>query len=269
MGERAVVSGHDATRPLTTRRKLLGLAALATTGLVAGCGSSADPSPSAVTPSGQRARRDPGAQVAAEPVAMRQPVRRVRDLRPDAPDNAVALTLDDGPHPTWTPRILDLLRDSGVQATFFMIGAQVHGRPKLVASVFEAGHAIANHTMHHPLSLSGAGAKLVERELFDASNEIYEAVGVAPRLFRAPGGFWGKTVLKAAADGGMAPVDWSVDSKDWARPGADAIASRLLAAKAGDIMLCHDGGGDRSQTFEALKRTLPQLKDRGLVFVTL
>lgn len=269
MASRAVGDDGDSARLITTRRALLGLTALAATGLVAGCSGSADPSPSASSGSGQRAHRQPGTQLVAEPVAMHQPIRRVRDLRPDAPGNAVALTLDDGPQATWTPRMLEMLHDFDVTATFFMIGAQVHGNEKLVASVYDAGHSIGNHTMHHPLSLSGSAPNIVVRELTDASNAIFDATGAAPRLFRSPGGFWAKTVLRAAADGGMLPVDWAVDSKDWSRPGTDAIAQRLLVAKAGDVMLCHDGGGDRGQTLDALKTVIPQLKDRGLTFVGL
>lgn len=269
MASRAGGDVGDVSRSVTTRRALLGLAALATTGFVAGCAGSADPSPSTSSGSGQRAHREPGTQLVAEPVAVRQPITRVSDLRPDAPDNAIALTLDDGPQPTWTQRMVDMLHENGVPATFFMIGAQVHGRPNLVASVYDAGHSVGNHTMHHPLSLSGAGPSIVTREVTDASNAIFDAIGAAPRVFRAPGGFWGKTVLKAAADGGMLPVGWAVDSKDWSRPGTNAIVARLLVAKAGDVILCHDGGGDRSQTMAALKIVIPQLKDRGLTFVGL
>lgn len=269
MAKGEVGEDRASARPVPTRRALLGLTALAATGLVAACSSSADPSPTPSAGAGRRSRPQPGAQLIAEPVAMRQPISRVRELRPDAPSNAVALTLDDGPHPTWTPRMLDMLHEQGAPATFFVIGAQAHGRPKLVASAYDAGHSVANHTMHHPLSLSGAGPSIVNRELDDASNAIFDAIGVAPRLFRAPGGFWGKTVLRGVADAGMMPVGWSVDSRDWSRPGADAITQRLLATKAGDVILCHDGGGDRAQTIDALKIAIPQLKDRGMTFIAL
>ena len=76
-------------------------------------------------------------------------------------------------------------------------------------------------------------------------------------------------MFDTAARHGLEPIDWDVDPRDWARPGVPAITRRLLRANPGDILLCHDGGGDRSQTYAALTRVLPELKARGLTFVSL
>ena len=88
-------------------------------------------------------------------------------------------------------------------------------------------------------------------------------------MFRSPGGEWNEFVFQSCARMGQTPVDWDVDPQDWRRPGAAIIAQRLLAARPGDILLCHDGGGDRSETVKALQTTLPALRGRGLTFLTL
>jgi peptidoglycan/xylan/chitin deacetylase (PgdA/CDA1 family) len=183
--------------------------------------------------------------------------------------NAVALTIDDGPHPTWTPKVLDVLAANGVRATFSLVGEQAQANPRLVRRIAAAGHTLCNHSMTHPQPFGGRSTAAVRRQIVDAQSAISDAAGKAPRLFRSPGGSWTAAVLDVVAEEGLTPVGWSVDPRDWTLPGASAIEDTLVAARPGDILLCHDGGGERSQTVAALKVVLPQLREQGLRFVVL
>jgi peptidoglycan/xylan/chitin deacetylase (PgdA/CDA1 family) len=185
------------------------------------------------------------------------------------PSNAVALTIDDGPHPVWTPKILKLLEKLDIKATFCQIGQNAKGHAALAKAIASEGHHIANHTYTHPQPLSKKPVKTIQNELATAQSYIENASGYVPHLFRSPGGDWSAAIFKQAASMGLLCIDWEIDPKDWTRPGADLIRLRLLHAKPGDILLCHDGGGDRSQTYTALSKVLPVLKSRGLQFIPL
>ncbi len=197
------------------------------------------------------------------------PLFRVHDLIPHAPKRAVALTIDDGPDPKWTPRVLDLLAHHEVTATFCLIGVQVRKYPDLVRRIVDAGHQVADHTMHHPVNLCRLPQRRIDAEVGDAHRLIKDVSGVAPKLFRAPGGTWSRKLLRSVAKQGMLPLDWDVDPRDWSRPGARHITHALMRAKPGDILLCHDGGGDRSETLRALRTVIPRLKNRDLEFISL
>jgi peptidoglycan/xylan/chitin deacetylase (PgdA/CDA1 family) len=199
----------------------------------------------------------------------RRPVRTVADLRPGAPRNAIALTIDDGPDPRYTPQILDLLRRNKVQATFSLIGEHVHTYPDLVRQIAGEGHSVCNHTMTHPQPFSHRPPEVILRQITDAQSVIVEAGVKAPTLFRSPGGDWSAGVLATAAKLAMIPLDWDIDPRDWSRPGTAAVTARLLAARPGDILLCHDGGGNRAATVASLRVVLPTLRSRGLDFVAL
>jgi peptidoglycan/xylan/chitin deacetylase (PgdA/CDA1 family) len=206
----------------------------------------------------------------AAPVAERTgPIYRLHDLHPTAPPNAIALTVDDGPQSEWTPKMLDLLAEFDVKATFSLIGIQVKLFPKLAERIVQAGHQLCNHTMTHPLGIASMSKRKVDAEITEAHVRIGEATGVAPKFFRSPGGAWSHAVFHSAARHGMVPIDWDVDPRDWARPGTRHIEKTMLKAKGGDILLCHDGGGDRSETIKALRKVIPELKKRGLTFVAL
>jgi peptidoglycan/xylan/chitin deacetylase (PgdA/CDA1 family) len=181
----------------------------------------------------------------------------------------VALTVDDGPHPYWTPKVLDVLAEFGVPVTFNMIGMQVPDNTRLVQRIVAAGHQIANHTLTHPINLPALPPARIQREIGEAHDRIAQASSVAPRFFRSPGGAWTPQLVEIATAHQMICVDWDIDPRDWARPGIAHITTSLLRAKAGDILLCHDGGGDRSQTVAALRTVIPALKQRGLTFVAL
>jgi peptidoglycan/xylan/chitin deacetylase (PgdA/CDA1 family) len=192
-----------------------------------------------------------------------QPLYYVHDAA-----RAIALTIDDGPDPVYTPQVLRVLHSYHVTATFSMIGLQVAAYPQLARSVAEAGHQIANHTWTHA-DLAGMPAHGVHSELALASKAIHAATGVHPALFRAPYGAWSAAVIRQCEHMRMIPLDWSVDPRDWAQPGARSIIRNIMEnTRPGSIILEHDGGGNRSQTVEALRVVLPRLLRKGYRFVT-
>jgi peptidoglycan/xylan/chitin deacetylase (PgdA/CDA1 family) len=179
----------------------------------------------------------------------------------------VALTIDDGPHPEWTPQLLALLARHDVLATFCVVGSNVAARPDLVAATAGAGHRIANHTQTHA-PLGKASAPRVRAEIERATEVIAKAAGGPPELFRAPKGEWSPAVFAECRSQGLRPLGWSVDPRDWSRPGTDSIVQALLTGtQPGSIILEHDGGGDRSQTLQALTLALPRLLEAGYRFV--
>ena len=185
------------------------------------------------------------------------------------PRHAVLLTIDDGPSPAWTPRYLALLAKYRVRATFCMIGEQVPPNRHLARAVVEHGHVVANHTWTHDEGLPYRSTARIRSEIERTNEAIHAATGVVPNQYRAPGGVWGPRVYAELARQRMMPLCWDVDPRDWSRPGTAVIEAALLRARPHDIMLCHDGGGDRSETYHALQKVIPALLHRGYEFVTL
>ena len=181
---------------------------------------------------------------------------------------AIALTIDDGPNAIYTPQVLQLLATYQVTAMFSMIGSEVSALPGVAQDVAAAGHEIANHTWKH-LDLGTMTPSAVKSEMDQATDAIHTATGIVPSRFRAPYGVWSKTVLQHCAATGMTPVDWSVDPRDWARPGVSSIVRTIMSTtRGGSIILEHDGGGNRAETVAALKIVIPRLLDEGYHFVT-
>jgi peptidoglycan/xylan/chitin deacetylase (PgdA/CDA1 family) len=192
-----------------------------------------------------------------------------------ASSNAVAITFDDGPNPDATPRILDVLREEGVSATFFVLGRHAERWPGLVRRMTEEGHQLGNHGYWHR-KLHRRLPSYVRDDLTRGTEAIVQASGgVRPRVFRAPHGFRNPWVTPIAASLGQRTIGWSLGVWDSARPGASEIARRALnGLHAGSILLLHDGDGydpdgDRLQTAEALPMIIRGLRDRGLQFTTL
>jgi peptidoglycan/xylan/chitin deacetylase (PgdA/CDA1 family) len=180
----------------------------------------------------------------------------------------IALTIDDGPSPEYTPQVLRLLEKYKVTATFSMIGLEVAANPGLVREVAAAGHKIANHTWSH-LDLAVLPPVTVADQVDRATGAIHAVTGREPALFRAPYGAWSPAVLEQCLRSGMTPLDWSVDPRDWSRPGVASIVANIMRnTRTGSIILEHDGGGNRSQTIAALKIVLPRLLDAGYHFTT-
>jgi peptidoglycan/xylan/chitin deacetylase (PgdA/CDA1 family) len=180
----------------------------------------------------------------------------------------IALTIDDGPSPVYTPQILQLLDKYQVTATFSMIGLQVDAHPGMAREVAAAGHMIANHTWSH-LDLAVLPPVAIADQINRATGAIHTVTGRVPTLFRAPYGAWSPVVLQHCAQTGMTPLDWSVDPRDWSRPGVASIVGNIMRnTKTGSIILEHDGGGNRSQTVAALTIVLPRLLAAGYHFTT-
>lgn len=215
-------------------------------------------------------------------VARAAPAKTTSAPRPVSPDvisqvaggeangeKIVALTFDDGPHPEHTPAILGVLAENHAVATFCMVGKQVVAHPDLVRDVVDAGMRLCNHTVHHEETLSRKPVAAIETELTGASDDLRSAAGddVAIEYFRAPGGNWSAPLTRTAARHGMHPLGWSVDPRDWARPGVRAIvASVERNVRPGAVVLLHDGGGHREQTVAALRQVLPWLAAQGYRF---
>jgi len=182
---------------------------------------------------------------------------------------AIALTIDDGPNAIYTPQVLRLLEKHRVTATFSMIGLQVAAEPAIAREVAAAGHVISNHTWRH-LDLAWLSPTAVVAEMDRATDAILRATGQTPRVFRAPYGAWSTAVLRRCEQTGMTPLDWSVDPRDWARPGVSAIIGNIMRnTRTGSIILEHDGGGNRAETVAALGIVIPRLLDAGYHFVTI
>ena len=181
---------------------------------------------------------------------------------------AIALTIDDGPNPVYTPQILRLLEKYRVTASFSMIGLEVDTYPGVAREVAAAGHVIANHTWSHP-DMAYLYPVAVADQMNRATDAIHRVTGRVPTLFRAPYGAWSPAVLQQCVKTGMTPLDWSVDPRDWSRPGVASIVSNIMGnTRTGSIILEHDGGGNRSQTVAALKIVLPRLLAAGYQFRT-
>ncbi|WP_328332578.1 MULTISPECIES: polysaccharide deacetylase family protein [unclassified Streptomyces] len=186
----------------------------------------------------------------------------------DKGTGGVNITIDDGPDPTWTPQVLDLLQEYGVKATFCMIGPEAQAHPDLVKKVVAAGHRLCDHTVSHNTAMDKASEAYQSQQILDAERMITKASGgVRPMYYRAPGGAFTPYSRKLAASHGMRPLGWNVDSKDFERPGTSTIIATVeKELPNGPTILFHDAGGDRAQTVQALRQLLPQLKEEGHSF---
>lgn len=243
--------------------------------LTGGAGTAPTGGASAAAPAGAPT---PPVHVPAVPIGA---VPSKPDYYVHAGPGTMALTFDDGPSPLYTGRVLALLRQYGVTATFFMIGSNIQKYPDVLRQVLAEGHQVGNHTWTHP-DLGTLSATEVRDEIERTSDIIAQTGRTGqPTLFRAPGGFFTRASMRVCATLGLQPVSWSVDPRDWSNPGVHTITDRVLAhAHSGSIVLEHDGCVDsgahpplsspenRTQTVEALADYLPRLLDAGYRFTT-
>ena len=212
----------------------------------------------------EAAWQQPEAKPAPTNVEPSQPAAHDRTGAP-----VVYLTFDDGPHPTWTPRVLDLLELYNAPATFFVLGQSATRFPAIVERMVAAGHEAENHTFDH-IWLDKAPRDLFVSQVTAADDALHAAAGerVDPiACLRPPYAAMNAHTRELAAELGKSIVLWSVDTQDWRRPGAEQIASHVLAnVRPGAIILMHDGGGERSQTVAALDTVLDGLAGRGYAF---
>lgn len=193
------------------------------------------------------------------------------------PSAGVVLTFDDGPHPMWTPALLDVLAEHRAPAVFFAVGAAAQEHPELVRRVIDEGHLVGNHSWDHA-AVAELSARGFEEDLERTSSLLQALAGHQIRLFRAP--FlgmlsaeevdgWDAVAPALAAD--YAYVSGSVDAHDWDGASPDAIVADVLAQveAGGRVIVMHDGGGDRSATVAAVDALIPELRRRGHAIVGL
>jgi len=194
--------------------------------------------------------------------------------------NEIALTYDDGPNDIVTERLLEVLAQHNVRATFFLIGRYVRQRPGIVRAVAAAGHLIGNHTLTHPW-LAWQSSARIRHELATCNAILEDTLGLPIRFFRAPHGARRPAVLRIARELGLTPVQWNILPKDWKPIGPEEIAARTIRAitqnqrrQRGSNIVLHDGGQDglgqpRLPTVEATRLILQKYNSQtGTKFVT-
>lgn len=181
-------------------------------------------------------------------------------------DKYVALTFDDGPHPQNTPRLLDLLRQRNIKATFYVIGRNVDLYPAITRRIVAEGHEIGNHTYTHR-NMTKLSDASVREELNKTRESIARAAGVKPRTMRPPYGALLQTQRSwIHSEYNYPTIMWAVDPKDWQRPGPSVVTSRILSATTpGAIVLAHDL---HAPTVTAMPATCDGLLRKGYKFVT-
>ena len=205
--------------------------------------------------------------VAPGPIVVRDKV-----LNKLADAHTVALTFDDGPDPRWTPQILDVLHRHGAVATFCEIEQNAAAHPALVKQVVAGGNRLCDHTRTHDEQLPDRTPDKIDDEVVGAQEDLVTDAGGAPvQWYRAPGGNWSTDIATLAAQHGMQPLGWNVDTEDWQRPGVAAIVAAVqqqsrLQAPDGLIILMHDGGGPRDETVAGLEQVITWLAAQGYHF---
>jgi peptidoglycan-N-acetylglucosamine deacetylase len=178
----------------------------------------------------------------------------------------IALTFDDGPNATLTPKLLDLLAARRLKATFFVVGQNAADHPDILKRAVREGHEIANHSWSHP-NLGKMSDDAVRHELQKTDEAIVAAIGKRPTLLRPPyGSITANQKRWINAEFGYRIIIWDVDPLDWKRPGPSVVTARILKeTKAGSIVLAHD---IHPPTIEAMPATFDQLMKKGFKSVT-
>lgn len=178
----------------------------------------------------------------------------------------IAITFDDGPHATLTPQLLDMLKERGIKATFFMVGQCVAEYPGIVRRMVDEGHEVANHSWSHP-ALTKLGAEGAGRQIENTNKAILDACGVKPVLMRPPYGATTPLLNKLYNEKyGLKVILWSVDPLDWKYRNADRVASQIIqGTQPGGIILAHD---IHPSTVAAMPRVFDTLLAKGYKFVT-
>lgn len=174
----------------------------------------------------------------------------------------VAVTFDDGPDPVWTKRLLDGLKERGVQATFFLIGEKIEGNEALLQRMQEEGHLIGNHSYSH-VELNRLTESAAQQEIEKTNQAICDATGQRPEYIRPPYGAWEK---KKDCPGELMTVYWTLDTMDWSLLDTEKVMQRVRGqVKDGDIILFHD---IYETSVEAALQTVDDLLEQGYDLVT-
>lgn len=185
-------------------------------------------------------------------------------------EKCVAITFDDGPHPKYTPEILDILQKYNAKATFFVIGENAKKHPEIIKKEYDQGHEIGNHTFSHP-DLRSISAEQFVQEIEKTQAAIEEITGERPKLFRPPGGYLNNNIVDELLLHKYNPVLWSwrQDSMDWTCPSVESIVNTVMNnLRDGDIILFHDFISKNSPTPAALEIILKRLTQQGYSFLT-
>jgi polysaccharide deacetylase family sporulation protein PdaB len=178
----------------------------------------------------------------------------------------IAITFDDGPHPKYTPKLLRILKENNVKATFFLVGEMAEKYPELVKEEMAAGHSVGNHTYHH-VNMTKIPEEYMAVELKACGNVLQHITGKAPHLFRPPGGDYDHDLAEVSEALGYVMVLWTDDPGDYASPGKNVIKTRIMeTASNGGIILIHDG---IQQTVDVLPDIIKYLRDQGYELVTI
>jgi len=178
----------------------------------------------------------------------------------------IALTFDDGPHPDYTKKILAILKQNNIRATFFVVGEMAEKYPELVSAEVFAGCNIGNHTFDH-VAMTKLSSLDAATEIMACGDIIQSITGVRPHLFRPPGGDYNDSTAMIAGALGYTMVLWTDNAGDWSSPGEKFIELKILwFISNGGIILMHDG---IQQTIDILPKLIRLLKERGYEFVTI
>ena len=187
----------------------------------------------------------------------------------------LALTIDDGPDPEVTPRVLDVLDEHGARATFFCIAKHAQAHPQLCREIVLRGHSVQNHSHQHRHTFSLLGVRGIARELEAAQDTLAQITGVLPRFFRAPAGLRNPFLAPVLQRLDLQLVSWTRRGFDTVRAEPERVLARLThSLAAGDILLLHDGNAARTASgqpvvLEVLPRLLSAFAQAGLRAVTL
>ena len=176
----------------------------------------------------------------------------------------VAITMDDGPYPDTTNKILDVFEENYAKATFFCLGENAGYYPEVVQREYELGMEVGTHTQSHKQLTKLSGSELTE-EIQESVDSIKNATGVAPTLMRPPYGAINSEVLAEAKKQGLCAVNWSLDTEDWKTKNADATYKMVMTATDGDVVLLHD---IHEYNINAVERFVPDLIAEGYQLVT-
>lgn len=189
----------------------------------------------------------------------------------DKPSKQIALTFDDGPDTKYTPKILDILKQHKVKATFFLVGRQIDLHPDIVKRIVDEGHVIGNHSWGHQ-QLNKLNAEDIKHDL-DKTDQLFQKIlGTAPKLFRAPYGAVSDTLKDEVKSSGREMIGWSVDTRDWAGESPEDMMKTVRRQMGpGGIVLMHSFGGKNGKldnTVELLPKLIRELQDDGYSIVT-
>jgi peptidoglycan/xylan/chitin deacetylase (PgdA/CDA1 family) len=204
----------------------------------------------------------PAPTPAPAPTAPRKPTYNSCNVE----SSTVAMTFDDGPHPKLTPKLLDMLKERNIKATFFVIGKCVAENPDIAKRIVDEGHEIANHSWSHP-QLTKLSPPAFAAEIAQTNDAIEKATGIRPVVMRPPYGAINPILTKRLNEEyGLSVIIWSVDPLDWKIRKSDHVSSHIIKnAAPGAIILAHD---IHASTVDAMPATLDALQSKGYKFAT-